>query len=207
VRDVYRADYEERLAEKRKREAELRVQRLVDDLARCPSVETFVRLLRAADEGGGDEASAEDSEAKAEQGPVQDKVGMQSRSSPGFAELLARLMDRNEPVPQRLPKLWVLALGRNRRGEPVWCQGNVMRNGLNELKPVFEAVPLGADLFAELMSVARANRRHVYRDMPNRHGYDNDNPSWFARGYDSKDSFRISEPEEYERTERARVHR
>jgi len=121
-----------------------------------------------------------------------------NRDGDVFDSLLSQLMDeKRKDLPKQLEKLFVVFLGRNLKGEKVWCNGNPMRGDISRFRTFCTLI--GGDLsVCDIFDTIRASARHQYRDsdIPNRHGHCNSFPSWWARGYNSLHGFYLAEPEE-----------
>mmetsp|Transcript_36180 Transcript_36180/g.90790 ORF Transcript_36180/g.90790 Transcript_36180/m.90790 type:complete len:1026 (+) Transcript_36180:284-3361(+) len=165
VRAAHAEDHAKRLAAKRKEEAEMRLAAGVDEMvADATDTARFVELLRALIPG----------RHGPEFGLLWARLKRVSRQGKGAsADEKARLCKGLRA------KFRILITGRKGE-EAVWCHGNAMRGGFDDLQGLFR------EEWADLVAYARAHSFHVYRIIPNRHGYGNARPSWWALGYASK---------------------
>ncbi len=109
-----------------------------------------------------------------------------SRSSPGYAELEAGVIDLEATVPDRQLKIEVLVLGRTRDDQPVWARGASLVAPEARFQALSQAYMAGGPLhWAEVARRRRLHMRHQYRETggANRHGHSNDRPSYFGHGY------------------------
>jgi len=169
VSNQYKARYETALKNKRFEEEAIKSAQLIETLVKSATIDNFIEVIND---------------------PTQ-TPSITSRSSPGYRGLVRRLLE-DEDVSERLMKVWVLILGRNRTGESVWNNGNVLREDLTPYCKLFEQSN-ARDLWEELKKLQIKFARHVYRssNIPNRHGHSNELPSWWARGYPTPDAFQV----------------
>jgi len=181
---VYESRYEAALQRKRYQEDAIKSALLIESLLKAPTADCFIKKLNATTD--------------------QNTPSISSRSSPGYPELIRSLLDlstidlgQDQEVCSgtvRLQKIWVLILGRDSQGNPVWNHGNVLREDLHPYRKVFERLDPSGDLWIELRRMHSAySSTHVYRpsNIPNRHGHSVLLPSWWARGYASLDEFKV----------------
>ena len=177
---IYKDDYAKRLAQKRSEEAAIAMTKLLESLISTDDIDQFIKLLNTEE----DKKSAR----------------IPNHSSPGFKELLSMLIDFSHDVPQRLMKLWIVLLGRNHLGEPVWNNGNVYNGDYTYFAFAFEKVEPSKEAWTALKRMKEKYGIYKYRDhkLSNRHGHGNDKPSFWAFGHKSLDEFqKCVSPEVY----------
>ncbi|PRP75420.1 hypothetical protein PROFUN_15760, partial [Planoprotostelium fungivorum] len=183
IRGVVREHYAAKLSQKLKAKREAERQALIDilekELIAASTGEEFVKLLHSVD--------------------GQNKPLFPLREGQLWQNVTAAMLDTGREVPVRTDKLWVLILGRNMQGKPVWCQGNTLRADLKPYMRVFEQMKK-ENKWEALREIHKKYSLHIYRSHgKNRHGHSNEFPSWWARGYATLDAFQKAEPEEAER--------
>jgi hypothetical protein len=165
VEKLLRADFETRIAMKRRAEDELRIERLVDEALVSETEEAFVEQIN---EG----------------------LDFRDRSSTGYAPLMGKLMNSKIPVTLRFRKLAIMITGRftgslEREKMICWNGGNVARQSLDDLRVLF-AAHNKLNLFERVSVVVAENTKHNYlRSLTNRHSHGVAKPSYFALGFDS----------------------
>jgi hypothetical protein len=163
-RDMYKAEYEGRVAKKRQEEHRVATERLVAQLFGAPTVDDFVKILLASP--------------------------MTNREHSGYPDLLERLSGPNGAVsPARLPKLALLITGRDIADEargPVWANGNFAPG--DSWKP-FQKIFSGPAEKAWEKILAFHEKYGVYKypkgQTGNRHKHSDNLPSFFALGFKS----------------------
>lgn len=128
-------------------------------------------------------------------------VHVPSRSSAGYAQLEAGLLDRARAIPERQVKIEVVVLGRSRDDRPVWAGGCGMvapAAKFHAFQQAYESAgyqTTGQHPWEEVARRHRLNMRHRYREkMENRHGHSNDRPSYFGYGYTTLVEFLAAVP-------------
>lgn len=121
------------------------------------------------------------------------RAHMASREAPGYAELQAAVIG-DDHVPGRAFKAWLLATGRD-QADPsliLMFSGNVYRG-----KEWSKFVRMVTEPDA-LNDVAKTYGGHKYNGDINRHGHDNNFPSFFALGYTTMKHMQAAvSPEDY----------
>ena len=155
---IYKAEYARNLKAKHVAEYEMKMERVLRDLV-TGDMKTFVSLLN-------------------------DEIP--EVSHPYFGRLLCTLLEAEKEVPQRQDKLSLILCGcvvRNDGGtlvrtDTTWNNGNSYRGAMAKFKKFFER--------SQWNNLWKLRGIHRYREgLRNRHGYGNDNPSWWALGYQS----------------------
>lgn len=161
-RDIYKADYESRVAKKKLEEHRVATERLVVQLYNAPSYEEFLALLRASP--------------------------MTNREHLGYLMLLERIGGPDgSACPARLPKLALLITGRDISKEsdgPVWANGNFAPG---DSWKKFQSVFAGPAEKAWAKILAFHEKYGVYKyprgQTKNRHGHSDERPSYWALGF------------------------
>jgi hypothetical protein len=111
-------------------------------------------------------------------------VKMTTHSSLAYQVLRPALVDPARHVPQRNSIIGMLLLGK-KDGEPVWNAGNSLPQTADQLTELRHAWMISgrASTWDEMITQYKANRRHLYRDLLNRHGHNNEKPSYYGFGY------------------------
>jgi len=175
---VYRSDYDHRMSAKLAVEAQILLDRLVQELITC-SGDDFVPLITG------------------KTGRTDLADGLLNRGAPGFADLQAALLNPDLDVPDRLWKLWVIVLGRDRNGDEIWANGNIMIGDLHAFAEFFQP-SAGEDnrsMWRSLREIKKKYGTHKYRPKENRHGHSNNFPSFWALTNgecNSLDKFRLA---------------
>ena len=166
IRSFYEEDYQKRLAAKRAREDEIRLERLIDDLVSAPTIERFTELLTTG--------------------------SIENRSHRGFGVLLSRVAS-DIGVPNRQEKMALLLIGRFHQDPTiaVWANGNVYTGDWTVYKEIFPE-----KFFGKLWSIRKQFGIHKYRSHKNQHGHGNDFPSYWALGYKDLFEMRAAVPPE-----------
>jgi hypothetical protein len=170
VRKEYLTDYMKRLAEKRAVERAERLRQLVNSLISCEEPTVFLELLNRE---------------------------VDNRNHDSFQPLCDALLNFEIEVPERQFKAMVLMIGRNLQDEIIWAMGNVMRwKQFRSFRTIFTD---HKEMWNIMSRIRSTNSRHKYREsgLPNRHGYSNEFPSFWARGYDTLQQMIAEAPEEY----------
>ena len=163
-RDIYKAEYEGRVARKRQEEHRVATERLVAQLFETPTIDEFVAALLASP--------------------------MTNREHSGYPDLLERLAGPNGAAsPARLPKLALLITGRDIAHEargPVWANGNFAPG--DTWKPMEKLFSGQAE--KAWKKILRFHEKYgVYKypkgNAPNRHKHSDERPSFFALGFKS----------------------
>src|SRR3989304_9730413 len=100
--------------EKSKKEREIVMNMLIDNLINCTEFDEYCELMR--------------------KGYTYKNVIYQiaNDTSMGFIEYKQKLLDVDIQVPHRLEKLYVLLTGKNFQGEKIWNNGNMLRIKLSD---------------------------------------------------------------------------
>lgn len=106
---------------------------------------------------------------------------MSNSDSMGYIPMYKLLINTNFNVPHRAEKLKILLLGVD-NDEIVWNNGGIVFTDMKVVKKVYEIINK-EDVYEELITKYREKNKHIYRDLPNRHGHSNDKPSYFALGF------------------------
>eukprot|EP00929_Paragymnodinium_shiwhaense_P080063 TRINITY_DN41735_c0_g1_i1.p1 TRINITY_DN41735_c0_g1~~TRINITY_DN41735_c0_g1_i1.p1 ORF type:complete len:1102 (+),score=175.71 TRINITY_DN41735_c0_g1_i1:212-3517(+) len=112
-------------------------------------------------------------------------------NSQGCMELHAALMDSKAQVPKRVEKLYVFYTGESLddADKAVWNSGNGYRTSLKPLQQLLENLGEEA-MWQRIKKRYESKISHVYRPSgSNRHGHNNELPSYFAFGHDILLSF------------------
>ncbi|KAJ3069611.1 hypothetical protein HDU98_007322 [Podochytrium sp. JEL0797] len=178
VRERHEQQYQLDMKAKREQETAILTSDLVNLLVRTSSINVFCDSFRDGLQKG------------------ECKVEIANTSSPGYPDLMAKLLDvSSSVVPLQVAKVWGLLLGRKpanknkheKEGEVIWNNGNVLAFvDLCKFQAVFDHHGKEAQ-----WKVARKEymdrRQHAYRfsNVPNQHGHSNLKPSFWALGYES----------------------
>lgn len=97
------------------------------------------------------------------------------------------LLNLQVVVKDRVEKIWIILSGRDYEETPVWRQGNFLRVKFSPYQKVVESVS-DAQVWKKLMALRQKYVTYKYRPYKdsNRHGSSNDNPSWWALGFQSR---------------------
>jgi hypothetical protein len=164
VRGLYNNKYALDLLMKSKVEKQMVVDELVKAHLECKTTEEFIKLFKEGITRGNCSAIITDS------------------SKIGYIPLKESLLDLTKEVPIRAEKLCILLLGTDSKDNIVWNNGNAIRVDLTAFEICF--AEMGKEHWFEgIKEIYKKKKLHVYRDLPNRHGHDNDKPSYWAFGY------------------------
>ena len=162
VRNYFTEEYKSAVALKTKQEKDaVRVQHLTE-LSTVEDVPKFLELLK-------------------------------SHFTPRDSDVLSTLM--NPQCVKNLEKVWLFTVGKYpQSSHAVWNDGNTLRltpKEMMQMRALFEATPRGQRMWTAFMEVRKSSCSHKYRDAnPNRHGYSNECPSFWALGFETPDVMR-----------------
>jgi len=167
---IYKDDYEQRQSLKAAEEASILINKLINELLSEESIQLFLDKLQQ----------------------------IPSRSAIGYTQLEDMLLDININVPLRSRKIWLIVLGRNIDGEPVWADGNVMIASSNKWRRIREVYDAREKFsWNALNNMRQIYGMYKYRDTKhNRHGHGNEKPSYWAMGYMTIEQFKDDVDEE-----------
>jgi len=121
------------------------------------------------------------------------RVKIETSSSFGFLDVKGVLLDATRVVPDRLEKVAILLLGRDRYSRDiVWNEGkSLFVPDTSIYDAVFAADASTVDAWAALKAEHRSTYKHGYRcsDIANQHGHCRSRPSYFALGFTSMEAF------------------
>ena len=114
------------------------------------------------------------------------QVKMITQSSLAYQMLRPQLLDPQRNVYARCAIIRMLVLGKD-GDEVVWNAGNGLGQTGPQMREFYEAwlIDGSNDTWVVVSDAYKANRRHLYRELVNRHGHNNANPSYFGYGYQS----------------------
>jgi hypothetical protein len=163
VRDHFTAEYQRQVAFKNKQESDVTRQRHLEELRSALNLSQYLALLNA---------------------------NFTARDSDVLSALLV-----TPSCTLQLEKIWLFVTGHfPNKDTPVWNEGHFLRLMVNEwilLREVYNATARGQRMWVMLMDLKKTNNSHVYRNgPPNRHGYSNDCPSFWALGFETIDAMR-----------------
>jgi len=173
IKGVYQRDYQARVAAKKTEEARIALARLVALLTSTADMKEFITKLQ----------------------------GINSRSSPGYLDLETALLDMAKEVPERLAKLDVILICRDKEGNPIWANGNVRMLKLLPFEDVYKHLDPSGERWAAFIAMKLKFGLYRYRETKdlNRHGHGNSKPSFWALGYQTLDAMRLAvSPEEFQ---------
>jgi hypothetical protein len=173
---AYEADYADRLKQKRADEDRLRLDAAVSAAVAASDPANFQQQFW-------DQLAA---------------AGIHDRSAPGYSKLVDQLV-KNPDAPLCGRKLWGLLTGRRADGEPVWASGNLFRGNMAPFEAAFAVIDPTGDRWRRFLAFQKKYRTFAYKrgEEPNRHGFSEKHPSWFALGYKSLADFQAQAPEEF----------
>lgn len=166
VSELYKAEYERALKEKSVAQVKQIAEDTVDAIASLPLDEACKVWTDGLTKGASSHS-------------------ISSMNSVGYQELFNVLVDEKRPVADRIEKLRVLVLGVSRQGAPVWNKGSVLFiASLEKISRVFYLDQFNqVELWNEIMLEYRERKKHIYRELPNRHTHHNGKRSYWADGY------------------------
>ncbi|KAJ3396140.1 hypothetical protein HDV05_003234, partial [Chytridiales sp. JEL 0842] len=173
------------------KENEVLQEELVEKLVSCEDLVVFINLLK--------------------KGLTRNKTSVRiaSTASPAFPTLLSKLVDITDPsvdpltaIPKRLAKLSVLLLARSPptdlhpEGKEIYNYGYPINFiDTDRFKAVWDLFGK-SDKWEALLDTYNRNRKHKYRDLPNRNGHSNEKPSFWALGYRTLEEMERQVPKE-----------
>lgn len=171
----YSEDYDLRLKQMAGEEKKILMDEHIKSLVETDSVEEFSKMLS---EGVRREA-------------VTFKIA--NFNSQGCLELHAALMDTKIDVKKRAEKLYIFYTGEELHNQEklVWNGGNGYRTSMEPLRKLLESLNETA-MWARIQERFKSKISHVYNREArnfNRHGHNNDKPSYYAFGHDLLESF------------------
>jgi len=158
VRDYYRQQYRTAVADKVRQERDLARARHLVELQHTPEMPAFLTLLK-------------------------------EHFAPFDGDVLPALLSL--ACVKRADKVWLWVLGTHAEvGDATWREGRALLLPTPTLKAVRTALSTGLDGETRLRDFNhRYKPKHTYsRDGPNRHGFSNDCPSFWALGYQTPEA-------------------
>lgn len=176
ISNEYKQEYIKRINIKESEEHQMLMDELVTSMLNTDSLTTFNKSFRDG----------------ITRGHVTELI--RDTYSSGYKPLKEGLMDLTKDVPQRINKFRVLLLGIDDDNEVVWNGGNVLRINLKPIKQFYEDTK-NIDKWEYVRETYRKKIKHHYQKT-NRHGHDNENPSFFAMGYETLEGFINGSPKD-----------
>ena len=180
IKNVFKEEYESDLKERAKKEKEVIIADLVQQLINAKDINTYKSLLKNG----------------ITKGVISYKLT--DHGSAGFMDVINLISDASKDIPLRKLKIDILLLGKDENGEIVWNESNSKRSLKNyyPLKNVLTKLE-----WDEIMKVLKYRGLHIYREAPNRQGHSNTLPSYWGLGYNSvfemKENISENEYDEY----------
>lgn len=115
--------------------------------------------------------------------------------SEGIDYLTRNLLDEKVDIPIRSYKLRILILGADENMNRIWNGENINKSvPIKTLEPYFSADDWTQ--FLDSYNVYKTFHKYRSSNIPNRHGYSNNNPSFYGLGYDTLEEFIKNAPRE-----------
>ena len=164
IKSVFKEKYELDLKERAKKEKELIIADLVQQLVNSKDINTYNSLLK-------------DGITK---GVVSYKLT--DHGSAGFMDIINLISDASKDIPLRKLKIDILITGKDENGEIIWNESKSLRSLKNyyPLKNVLTKLE-----WDDIMKKLTKRGLHIYRNTPNRQGHSNDLPSYWGLGFNT----------------------
>ena len=179
IKNIFKEKYELDLKERAKKEKELIIQDLVQQIVNSKDINTYNSLLKNG----------------IKKGVISYKL-IDHRSA-GFMDIINLISDASKDIPLRKLKILILITGKDKNGEIIWNESKSLRSLKNyyPLKNVLTKLE-----WDEIMKELKNRGLHIYREEPNRQGHSNNLPSYWGLGFNTVFEMKenISE-EEYEK--------
>ena len=180
IKSVFKEKYELDLKERAKKEKELIIQDLVQQIVNSKDINTYNSLLKNG----------------ITKGVVSYKLT--DHGSAGFMDIINLISDASKDIPLRKLKIDILITGKDENGEIIWNESKSLRSLKNyyPLKNVLTKLE-----WDDIMKQLTKRGLHIYRNTPNRQGHSNDLPSYWGLGFNTvfemKENISEEEYEEY----------
>jgi hypothetical protein len=181
VQKQYHSHYQSELSKQNKREAELLMASMIDELCNC-EIDQYCLLLKDGLTRGSVHVQFNDS------------------YSQGVCDFRDRLFNMENQVLQRAEKIRIFLMGSTSSDVLVWNKGNVYKISYDILTEQMNTLGL-ADLLESILPAYKLKALHIYRgsNAPNRHTHCNPKPSYWAYGFNNlREYFDAISPEERE---------
>ena len=164
IKSVFKEKYELDLKERAKKEKELIIADLVQQLVNSKDINTYNSLLKNG----------------ITKGVVSYKLT--DHGSAGFMDIINLISDASKDIPLRKLKIDILITGKDENGEIIWNESKSLRSLKNyyPLKNVLTKLE-----WDDIMKQLTKRGLHIYRNTPNRQGHSNDLPSYWGLGFNT----------------------
>jgi len=165
VRAEFNKDYQKRLSKKKVQEKSILLNRKISEILIEKDIKKFIKKMN-------------------EHFPNSD--------SPGYDKMVNKIIGLKK-VTKPLVKLWILVTGSYFEGKSKWNNGNLVGKNVVKLGKFVEKYHHGNYTMKKFIEISMVRRFHRYRvsNIPNRHGYSNNEPSWWALGYEIKNDYLV----------------
>ena len=168
VKKIFQEEFQKDKNKKIKEEINYLKDEIVQKLLNADNINDFINLLNNGIKKG------------------QVEIKIVNPDSIGYNDFINKLLDlKNNNIPLRNDKLFIMLTGQNQKSESVWNQGNFLRDldKINKAKKI-----LDGEMLEKYNEMRKTSGIHIYRGGAckcNRHGHSNDLPSYWAYGYQS----------------------
>ena len=164
IKNVFKEKYEIDLKERAKKEKELIIADLVQQLVNSKDINTYNSLLKNG----------------ITKGVVSYKLT--DHGSAGFMDIINLISDASKDIPLRKLKIDILITGKDENGDIIWNESKSLRALKNyyPLKNVLTKLE-----WNDIMKQLTKRGLHIYRNTPNRQGHSNKLPSYWGLGFNT----------------------
>ena len=164
IKSVFKEKYELDLKERAKKEKELIIADLVQQLVNSKDINTYNSLLKNG----------------ITKGVVSYKLT--DHGSAGFMDIINLISDASKDIPLRKLKIDILITGKDENGDIIWNESKSLRALKNyyPLKNVLTKLE-----WNDIMKQLTKRGLHIYRNTPNRQGHSNKLPSYWGLGFNT----------------------